>query len=338
MKLEVKNIGKKLTPILFVGLSVVALVGCLPELMPAAPTDTLPVATQTVTPTSTPSSTPTVVPTNTPSPTSMPELTYEQKKALLGINKNFESIQVGSWITFEMNFEMSNGETYEGRQPCFCIDKEKNHFEKDVFSITNGEYLFTISIPQDEETPVFYFYKYLTKSSSSLKNLTLKSSVPLVTMGTYYASHGIDYQNYQYLNELADLYQKKSTEVSIAFLTEEEISDIIIGSTPQAKIIPFWIYTPGAKIPDELKGLYLESAYPPAPALPDTTVQQSSREYNGFGYKAYTSKDGASNLNYTFDNSPQKDNIDDNVIHGYRTKNYYDVTGINHPYKSKIKI
>ena len=85
--------------------------------------------------------------------------------------------------------------------------------------------------------------------------------------------------------------------------------------------MPFWLYTPGAKIPDELKELYPESVYPPAPA--ETTVQQSSRQYNGFGYETFTSKDGASNLNYTFDKTPQKDTVDDNIIHGYRTKNYY---------------
>ena len=315
-------------------IGIAAMGACLPPAVAhAAPTDTLPVATQTATPTSTPSptNTPSPTPTATPVKTPMPELTYEQKKALLGIDKNFLSRNLGKLVAIELSFV-----NIEGRIWGITYSQTADPSMHDFYALCNNVYLFTLYF-KNNSTGVFEYSTLLYSSSDNLKNLKLTNSASIVDMVSDYDRYGISYNDCQELKDIYARYKKDPIGTMNLTLSEEKIIDLIIKSTPQEKIIPFWVYTPGAKIPDILKGIYSETDYPPAPALPDTTVQQSSREYNGFGYKEFTSKDGASNLNYTFDEVPQKNTVDDNVIHGYRTKNYYGnsyvVTGIK-PYNN----
>jgi hypothetical protein len=55
-------------------------------------------------------------------------------------------------------------------------------------------------------------------------------------------------------------------EIRQVFLSVDEMKEHFLNSTPQEEILPYWVYTPGAQIPEELKGIYSEEEYPPAPA------------------------------------------------------------------------
>ena len=214
-----------------------------------------PTVTATATPTVSPSPTPTLVPTPTP----MPELTYEQKKSLLGIDKDLTSHVAGALYCFNVSFSNLSGRIW-------CISYGAGSGKHDVYSVCNNEYLFSLQLPQSGATGVFEFSKYLSESNANLENLVLENSTNIVDMATDYDVWNFDYNNNQFLRDLSKKIKTDPTGVLNTPLSEEQIVDLIINSTPQDEIIPFWVYTPGAQIPEELKGIYSEEEYPPAPA------------------------------------------------------------------------
>lgn len=69
----------------------------------------------------------------------MPELTYEQKKALLGIDERFRPHQVAALIAVELSF----GNIKEGRIWCITYGQDNFSSSDDFHSAINDEYLFT---------------------------------------------------------------------------------------------------------------------------------------------------------------------------------------------------
>ena len=216
-----------------------------------------PTATATATPTVSPSPTPTLAPTPTP----MPELTYEQRKALLGIDEDFKPHPLGSLEVVELSFGNLTGRIWG------VTDwNDKVPSKLDFHSVCNGEYLFTIDMLNNRSILVSDYQNYMCDWNVNLKNLKLMNSTTLTEMANAYKIEKISYNNYQEIDDIYSRCRNASESTLNTTLSEEQIIDLIIKSTPQEKLIPFWVYTPGATIPDELKGIYNETDYPPAPA------------------------------------------------------------------------
>ena len=226
-----------------------AVLASTPEPTPAATT----IATPTVSPAPTP--------TLSPSPTPMPELTYEQKKALLGIDEDFEPHQLGSLEAVELSFGNITGRIWG---ITYWNDKVSSRF--DFHSVCNDEYLFTIDMLDNRSISPSDYQDFLCDWNVNLKNLKLANATSLGDMARNYKINKISYNNCQEIDDIFAKSEENWGKTAYTVLSEEQIIDLIINSTPQEKIIPFWVYTPGAQIPEELKGLYSEEDYPPAPA------------------------------------------------------------------------
>ncbi len=301
-------------------IGIAAMGACLPpEVAHAAPTDTLPVATQTVTP----SPTKTIVPTNTPSPTptaaptSTPieELSYEEEVKLLGVTIKEKTLKISLYDVMYYEIPMRDG-TIKKRivfvygSP-YNNETGKSGTLKNIYCAFNDKLLFT----SKKQTAGITLEKQLrdgfTVANDELKNAAIIKYFSLDQMEKVFKDLGIEWVDSKYYDFIIsggmDAYLTKTMSINdfIAFY---------LTHVPKEYRVPV----------SEIDEVITEE-------LPIGTVKPAS-------YKVFTSKDGASNLNYAFDEVPQKNIVDDNVIHGYRTKNYYDVTGINHPYKSKIKI
>ena len=299
-------------------LAILAMGACLPPAVAhATPTDTPEItqmveATSAPTPTLKPTATP--APTENPTPTPMPELTFEQKKALLGIKDGLGPYIAAQIAVFNISFETPNGNIIEGRVFCGYRERQSDFDQENCFNLSNGTYLFTYSYNGAAQIPSTEIFKHLTEEySPNLKNLKLKDSTSLPEMAIEYNKKGLNYLNNSFLNNLSNLLVKDLMQAANVKITYEELIKLIIESTPQEEIIPFWTYTPGAKIPEELKGLYSEVDYPPA-ALPAPI--------------------------------PQSNKIDRNVTHGYANTEYFNqkntgsqrtVTAVNHSYHQYTK-
>ncbi len=231
---------------------------CAPGSMTASATTPEPTSTATATPT--PEPTPTPTPAATPTPTPMPELTYEQKKALLGINDDMTPQIVGTLYCYNITFNNESGRIW-----CVSYTNENDPNKYEMYSVCNREYLFTLQLPAGA-TGIFEYSKYLFESSKNLRNLVLVNSTAIADMASTYDIWNIDYNNNGFLKNLQEKTNQDWEAVLYTLLSKEQIVDLIIDSTPQDEIIPFWVYTPGAQIPEELKGIYSEEDYPPAPA------------------------------------------------------------------------
>lgn len=212
-------------------------------------------------PTATPTVSPTPTPTFTPSPTPMPELTYEQKKMLLGVDEDFEPTLIGSLIVVELSFGNVTGRIWG---ITYGDDAVSSRF--DFHSVCNDEYLFTIDMLNNRNIAVGDYPNYLYDWSPNLVNLKLINSTALSDMARTYKYGNISYNNCQEIKDIFSRGEENWEKTAYTVLSTEQIVDLIIQSTPQEKIIPFWVYTPGATIPDELKGIYSEAEYPPVPA------------------------------------------------------------------------
>ena len=204
-----------------------------------------------------PSPTPVLTPTPTVSP--IPDSYKNQVLPLLGIVEDFEPIALGALEIFELSFGNITGRIW-GYKNTRADDSSKY----DIHSLCNDEYLFTIDIPN--RTAVSDDYMYLVDSSKNLKNLKLINSTALVDMARNYEYIGISYNDCQEIKDIFSRYEEDPEGTMYTYLSKEQVIDLIIRSTPQDKIIPFWVYTPGAKIPEELKGIFSEKDFPPAPA------------------------------------------------------------------------
>ena len=225
------------------------------------PTSTsTPEPTATAAATATPTVSPTPTPALTPTTTPMPELTYEQKKALLGIDEDFTDHILGELKIFEISFGNVTGRIWG-----VMYGKLDEPLILDFHSVCNDEYLFTLNL-KSSVTYVDEFPRYLGDSNENLKNLKLINSTSPTVMARHYDAIGVSYNNCHELEDIVAKYEKDPEGTVYLPISKEEIVDLIIKSTPQEKIIPFWVYTPGAQIPEELKGFYSEEEYPPAPA------------------------------------------------------------------------
>ena len=220
-----------------------------------------PEPTAAATATATPTLSPAPTPTSAPTPTPMPELTYEQKKALLGIDERFRPHQVAALIAVELSF----GNIKEGRIWCITYGQDNSSSSDDFHSAINDEYLFTFDF-EIQHTSSSDISQCLVRSNENLKNLKLLNFTCVGDMAEQYKVWGKSYNNCKEVDDIYERVREDPNGVGNSFLSREQIVDLIISSTPQEKIVPFWVYTPGATIPDELKGIYSEADYPPAPA------------------------------------------------------------------------
>lgn len=220
--------------------------------------------TETPRPTSTPR--PTVTPTVEPtaSPTPRPELTYEQKRLLFEFDENFEKHDVGNIVVFNISSSYISGRVY-----CIRVARDDDRTKKDVFSISNKQYLFTIQLPMGA-TFITDYSKYLYEESAAFDNLRLVNSSAFSNMARNYDAWGIDYNDNEFLKDLSERYNSDPIGVEDITLTTDEIERVIIDSTPTDEIIPFWVYTPGATIPEELANIYSAEQYPPMPSVEAT--------------------------------------------------------------------
>ena len=235
-----------------------------------------PEPTPTVTATPTQEPTPTPTPTPEPTPTPLPELTLEQKELLLGINEQATPITVDRVIV--TNYSL-NGKKYR----CWAffendVEKTKESPTLDVYNIYdlfNGHYLFSISLPNKgiytdgNYYPISMFKCFLSETNPVLSGMKLDMSFALCEVSPYYDEWEVDYNNDPTLKYFGDIYEngtpEQRNEVRDTVLMLEDQSQIFLNSTPQEEIMPFWVYTPGAQIPEELKAFYSEADYPPAP-------------------------------------------------------------------------
>lgn len=241
-----------------------SLCGCifLPTYAETSATD-LPEPTEMVTPSPKPS--PTVCSTAKPTPTSestpMPELTQEQKELLLGINDKFDALIVNNIniFCFELDEQKFITWTYSIISP---EEKAYKHYQ-----IFNGTYLFNASLPENIEIESGEFYKYVFTKSSLLNNAKFIGSCTLTSIPSCFKKCGIKYDG----NELIDKFYKDSYNISDpdtfrkdgqTILTKDDLIFLYLDTTPLENIPPFWIYTEGATIPDELSGIYTNGVIP----------------------------------------------------------------------------
>lgn len=225
-----------------------------------------PAATQKVLPT--PERTPTAVPTPTekPTPTPMPELTQEQKELLLGINDKFHTLKVKNINIFCFELDEQKFITWT-----YSILSREDHGYKH-YQIFNGTYLFSVSF-ENTDIESQELYKYVSTKSSLLNNAEFIGSCALPSIPTRFKKLGIKYDG----NELIDKFHKDSYNMSDpdpfkkdiqTILTKDDLIYLYLDTTPQENIPPFWIYTEGATIPDELIGIYTNGVIPtPAPTF-----------------------------------------------------------------------
>ena len=221
---------------------------------------------------------PTPILTPTPALTPMPD---DLKQLLLwnGINSNAH--EVGQ--IFVYNYELK-GNKYR----CWVfevINKEKSIESNgckviDVFDIFTTGYLFSLSLPNNgidqngQRFSISQAATFLSETNPALDGMSIKHASSLCGLAYDYKIWEIDYNNEEFLNELSEpFYSSYTPEVENELerrrqmvLPMDFMKDVFLNSTPHEEIMPFWVYFPGAQIPEELKGIYSEADYPPAPA------------------------------------------------------------------------
>ncbi len=217
---------------------------------------------------------------NPPSPTPIPtpELTLEQKELLLGIGKESSAYPVDD---IDVYHYILDGHTYRIWTVAFGNrEKSKNSNGKyvlDVYDIFTLQYLFSIGLPNNGVdidgqgfSPTQYV-DFLFETNPALKGVRLVLSFGLVTGSRTYKQEYIEYNSNSILDSFCESFSISSTKeqreaTSNTMLSVDMQKEIFLDSTPQEEILPYWVYTPGAQIPEELKGIYSEADYPPAPA------------------------------------------------------------------------
>ncbi|MPM15018.1 hypothetical protein SDC9_61383 [bioreactor metagenome] len=233
-----------------------------------APANTVALAdTPEPTPSATATPAPTPSPTPEPTPTLMPELTFEQKRLLLGID-NTLPIQTSCMQLVDFSFN--------NQEIRFCTVVYDNHnadLMKDgygvldfysVFDQKNG-YLFTVSIPIDYNTgggTVFLhqYLDYIVEINPALEGMKPLIIRNIASIAYFYDLRGIDYNDNETLKKWSDIYvsmdDSEIDKLGETFIPIDELVNIFLDATDQEKILPFWKYVPGAQVPDELKEFY----------------------------------------------------------------------------------
>ncbi len=284
-------------------------VGCTPEVAHASPTDTLPVATQTLTPTNTPIPTPTITPTNTPNstptiePTIIPELSYDEESKIIGYDpllKEFMAAAIAG-IYYEGEEIDTNGNTNIVQRIAFVylrdIPQTKNFGIHIMFNDTMifrvdghpSEY-YTDDIPRMKPYSV----------NENLKNAKIIEAFDIHELKKFCEKRGIQLKETEQFDKITNYIEKNGMQAYIENPYMVSTKDFL------------QIYL---AIPKEYR-VPLSETITPDNALPEETVVPSS-------YRAYTSKDGASEINYNLKKPIIKNSIDDNVRYGYRTNGYY---------------
>lgn len=257
-KQKFKDIWKKLRIALYVLPEVVmafASAGCseakadvIPEKTPIE--QNLVVKTPTVTFTPTPTKAP------TPKPTPTPELTFEQKKLMLGIDKDFDSYALGNIVVFNYNLNNKKRRVWT----VFEIDSEKPNVQY-FYNMFNYEYLFSMTLPENAFISTGNFCQYMDSNIAALDGIKYRNSTSPLTIPLAYKGWGENYNNNQNLNEMCERYQNSTSaeedmQISLTPFSMDELVDLYISSTPQDELCPFWEYVPGAEVPDELKEIF----------------------------------------------------------------------------------
>jgi hypothetical protein len=213
-----------------------------------------------------------------PAPTPAPELTLEQKELLLGMGKESSVYRVNN---IDVYHYVLDGHNYRSWTVSVSNEeKSKNSNGKyvlDVYDIFTFQYLFSIGLPNngiDKDGQGFspsQFVDFLYETNPVLKGMRLVLSFGLSTGSRDYKYENIDYNNNAVLDSFRESYSNSGTEeqrtaTSNTMLSVDMQKEIYLDSTPQEEILPYWVFTPGAQIPEELKGIYSEADYPPAPA------------------------------------------------------------------------
>ena len=120
----------------------------------------------------------------------MPELTYEQKKALLGIDERFKPHKIDSLVLMEISFDNMK----EGRIWCVMYWQDNNSSNLDFHSAINDEYLFTLKIKKPVVSSI-EMVKQLSNSNENLKNLKILTYCALSDISFVYRNLKISYNN-----------------------------------------------------------------------------------------------------------------------------------------------
>ena len=203
-------------------------------------------------------------------PTSTPAVAYtqEQKELLLGSKPNRNLLSFGSVEAF---FCKANGNKHIIWTVSYVnSDESSSDFQvHDYHSVFNDEYLFSLRFPMEELSNgiiTSQVWKYFLKSAPQLEGLELFGSSSIIDLSTAYAEWGIPYAGNEFIDSLASAWDKGDFSGIDKPITPDEIAKLYLDTVPDAYLMPFWVYTPGAQIPDGLKGIYSEADYPPAPA------------------------------------------------------------------------
>ena len=217
-------------------------------------------------------------PSPTPVLTPMPD---DLKELLLGIGKNSEPCKVGTIQVY--NYELKGKKfrcwvySYHNKEKSI----ESNGCEvDDIFEIFTGQYLFSISLPNNgidkdgQDFSISQYAAYMSETNPALKGMKLEHAFGLSEVAYYYRIWNIDYNNDEFLNGFCEYFigdytpedEMELESTRQTFLPVDFMKEVFLNSTPQEEIMPFWVFTPGAQIPEELKGIYSEEEYPPAPA------------------------------------------------------------------------
>ena len=296
MRVEKINKGKGITfkNLMIFGLLAVAallaptLTGCMFPAKAAATTEP-PANIASVSPSSKPTATPnpTVLPSQnivdepviTPEVQQLPELTYEQKKMILGVSdivglpSTCEGHELGN--LFEITVKINK---QEYRTPVYIIkssDPGQSGVSK-IYSVENDVYLFSIKLPSGTRVPSIKYYEYVTELNSTLKenNAEVVNSVALVVLAGRYKTLDIDYNNNDTLNEFYQIFNYGSEEEANALLktyySNDQTTDLSINSIPQEQLLPYWFYVPDVTIPEELADYYICQNTNPTPIVSPT--------------------------------------------------------------------
>ncbi len=191
-------------------------------------------------------------------PTPMPELTFEQKKMLLGTDlaSKFPEVQSTSVYYFIIRINRHNYRIFG------LLFWDESSSELDVYNLMCEEYLFTIDLSEGNKISNIKYYEHIKRLSSSLSKLNamVVKSGDLLWLAATCKREKIDYKDNETLNEFSRIMKEGSNEEKSAlwdtFYSKDQIIDLYINSTPQEDMLPFWFCVPDAKIPEELKEFY----------------------------------------------------------------------------------
>lgn len=213
----------------------------------------------------TPTAAPTVAPTASPVPPA--SLTYEQKKDMVWRKTDNVFGQIPARI-FIFYIE------HNGEGKLIWVEKEYNPGGGgfDLFDVFNGEFLFHVSIPIEEEAKVTPsdFPRYIDEVNEMLVHYDIVAAGKLLDISEIYLNNNVDSSKIGNPYEALISHFRK-TPSGYAVSSKEELLDAFIDATPAQYILPVWEYILYAPIPNS----YFN---PPSPSPVITPVPDNYKD------------------------------------------------------------